>query len=302
MGFDLLSPARMSDPEILSPMAAKRHRSTKAQVEARRQELLAIVAEQKPMSVRQVFYQATVRGLIPKTETGYGTVKDELAFLRRNGRLPYRWITDATRWQRKPQTYSSIAHALAETAQFYRRSLWRDSDAYVEIWIEKDALTGVVLPITDEFDVPLMVARGYPSLSFLHSAAEHMAAEDRPCYVYHFGDHDPSGVDAARAIEKDLREMAPGAEIRFERKAVLPWQIDAWSLPSRPTKKTDSRSKKWKGGDSVELDAINPQTLRGLVRTCIEEHVDREKLNVLLVAERSERDQLAMFAHEARGS
>jgi hypothetical protein len=195
-----------------------------------------------------------------------------------------------------------LRHALAETAKFYRRRLWDDADAYVEIWVEKDALTGVIDVVTGDYDVPLMSAKGYPSLSFLHSAAGQMARENRPCFIYQFGDHDPSGVDAARAIEESLREMAPRAEIHFERRAVTPAQIDAWRLPSRPTKVSDPRSKKWTGGDSVELDAIDPDTLRGLVRDCIERHVNREQLAVLLVAEKSEREQLAMFAHEARAS
>jgi len=60
---------------------------------------------------------------------------------------------------------------LKETARLYRKALWADADAYVEIWLEKDALSGVVYPVTAMFDVPLMVARGYASLSSLHSAA-----------------------------------------------------------------------------------------------------------------------------------
>ncbi len=269
-------------------------------MQARWTALYSIVDEQKPMTVRQVFYQATVRGLIPKTENGYQMVTTALADMRRDGLLPFDWIADATRWMRRPRAYSNIAHALAETAKFYRRRLWDDADAYVEIWIEKDALTGVIDVVTSDYDVPLMSAKGYPSLSFLHSAAEQMAREKRPCFIYQFGDHDPSGVDAARAIEQSLRDMAPRAEIHFERRAVTPAQIDAWRLPSRPTKASDPRSKKWTGGASVELDAIDPETLRGLVRTCIEQHVDRRKLTTLLVAEESEREQLAMFAREAR--
>jgi hypothetical protein len=296
----MISDASRGRRSALSDTYAKRRRATKAEMEARYAALHAIVAEQKPMTVRQVFYQATVRGLVPKTENGYQMVATALGDMRRAKLLPFHWIADTTRWQRKPRTYSTVAHALAETAKFYRRSLWDDAPAYVEIWIEKDALSGVVYPVTSEYDVPLMSAKGYPSLSFLHAAAEQMASEERPCFIYQFGDHDPSGVDAARAIEESLREMAPHAEIHFERKAVTPAQIDAWQLPSRPTKASDPRSKNWTGGESVELDAIDPETLRGLVRGSIERHVDREKLEVLLVAEQSEREQLAMFAHEAR--
>jgi hypothetical protein len=79
--------------------------------------------------------------------------------------------TDNTRWQRKPRTFNGIEEALQHTAQFYRKSLWADAGSYVELWLEKDALAGVVLPVTSMFDVPLMVARGYASLSFLYSAA-----------------------------------------------------------------------------------------------------------------------------------
>ena len=121
------------------------------------------------------------------------------------------------------------------------------------------------MDVTSEYDVPLMSARGYSRLSFLHSAAEAMAAEDKPCFVYQFGDWDPSGVDAADNIRDRLREMAPEADITFERVAVTPAQIEALDLPTRPTKSTDSRSKKWTGGDSVELDALPPDYLRGLV-------------------------------------
>ena len=107
------------------------------------------------------------------------------------------------------------------------------------------------------FDVPLMVARGYASLSFLHTAAEYINDLDVPTYIYHLGDFDPSGVNAGEKIEETLREMAPDAEINFERLAVTPEQIDEWNLPTRPTKTSDTRSKNF-GDISVELDAIEP--------------------------------------------
>src|SRR5262249_34088423 len=90
----------------------KRHRSTKAEVEARREALLDIVDDGKPMTVRQVFYQATVHGLVEKAETGYAKVQVDLTLMRRNGLLPYDWLADNTRWQRKPRTYDSVEHAL----------------------------------------------------------------------------------------------------------------------------------------------------------------------------------------------
>jgi hypothetical protein len=242
--------------------------------------------------VRQVFYQATVQGLVPKSEAGYAIVKHDLGLMRKAGDLPYEWLADNTRWQRKPQTWDSIEEALDATARFYRKSLWRDADAYVELWLEKDALAGVVYPVTELYDVPLMVARGYASLSFLHSAAEYINGLSIPAFIYHCGDFDPSGVNAGEKIEETLREMAPDAEIIFERLAVTPEQIAAWDLPTRPTKTTDSRAARFGSATSVELDAIEPNQLRQIVQDAIERHLPRQQLEVLLEAESSERATL----------
>ena len=270
----------------------KRHRSTKVEVERRREALVAIISGMKPMTVRQVFYQASVRGLVEKAESGYRKVQNDLADMRKAGDLPYRWLADNTRWQRKPDTFNSLEEALEETARFYRKSLWADADSYVEIWLEKDALSGVIYPITSMYDVPLMVARGYASLSFLHGAAEAINALDVPAHIYHLGDFDPSGVDAGEKIEETLRELAPAAEIIFERIAVTREQIAGWSLPTRPTKEQDTRAKGF-GDISVEHDAIEPNRLRYLVQTAIERHLSPDRFEILKVAEQSEREGLA---------
>jgi MFS family permease len=122
----------------------KRARATKAEIEARREALFEIVAAQQPMTVRQVFYQATVRSVIEKTEPGYSKVQTDLVLMRRSGTLPYLWLADATRWMRKPTTFGGIEEALQDCASYYRKSLWRNIGAYVEIWLEKDALAGVL--------------------------------------------------------------------------------------------------------------------------------------------------------------
>jgi hypothetical protein len=277
----------------------KRHRSTKVEVEQRRQHLYDIVSAGQPMTVRQVFYQATVRGIVEKAESGYAKVQTDLTLMRRAGELPYGWLADNTRWQRKPRSFDSVQEALENTARLYRKNLWADGDSYVEIWLEKDALAGVILPITAMYDVPLMVARGYASLSFLHSAAEYIGSLDVPTYVYHLGDFDPSGVNAGEKIETSLREMAPSAEIYFERIAVTEEQITAWNLPTRPTKATDTRARNF-GSISVELDAIEPNTLRTVVLDAIEEHLPEHQYEVLKAAEQSEREVIARLVAKVR--
>jgi hypothetical protein len=281
---------------VPSDIKQKRFRRTKADITGIRKAIINILTEDNPQTVRQVFYALTVRGVIAKAEIEYHrTVIRLLVAMREAGEIPFEWIADNTRWMRKPATFVGIESCLKSTAELYRRNLWAAMPVYVEVWCEKDALAGVLMEETDVYDVPLMVARGYASLSFLHSAALAIKAKGKPTYIYHFGDLDPSGVDAARDIEAKLRRYAPDVEIHFERPAVTRAQADEWNLPSRPTKMTDTRSKKF-NGTSVELDAIPARRLRELVRERIERHIDQQKLSILRTAEKSERELLTGWA------
>ncbi|MCX6924086.1 MAG: hypothetical protein NT154_12885, partial [Verrucomicrobia bacterium] len=245
-------------------------RRTRSDMGDIRAAIIAILGEIRPATVRQVFYQLVSRGVIAKTEAEYKrTVVRLLTVMRREQAVPFGWIADNTRWMRKPSSYSSLSDMLVESQRLYRRALWDNQDAYVEIWLEKDALSGVLYQETAEFDVPLMVTRGYPSISYLYEAAEAVSECNKPAFLYYFGDYDPSGCDITRAVEAGIREFAPTAEIHFKRVAVTPEQITEWKLPTRPTKTTDSRSRRF-DGESVEVDAVPPATLRGLVRSCIE--------------------------------
>ena len=143
-----------------------------------------------------------------------------------------------------------------------------------------------------------MVARGYSSLTFLQAAGSAIDHIGKDAHIYHLGDYDPSGVDAANKIEAGLREFAPNTFISFTRLAVLPEQIEKWSLPSRPTKRSDSRARGF-GDRSVELDAIPPDKLRLLVEGAIDKHLPARELEVLKIAESSERALLTAWAYDA---
>lgn len=269
-----------------------RTRRSRAEIERVKTDLYDILAELRPATVRQTFYAAVSRGVIPKTEAVYKNVVGRLLVqMRRAGEIPFGWIADSTRWMRKPKTYASVGDMLHQSQQFFRRALWDNQDAYVEIWLEKDALAGVILDVTSEFDVPLMVTRGYPSITYLYEAAEAIANRDKPAYLYYFGDFDPSGLDITRAVDEGIREFAPDSEIHFERVAVTPEQIRILGLPTRPTKTTDSRSKGF-GAASVEVDAIPPATLRALVQSYIETHIDQDQLERTRLIEEQERRTL----------
>jgi len=299
-GHGVHSPAEFY---VASDIKSKRHRRTKARITGIKKSIIEILEADNPQTVRQVYYALTVKGKIAKTETEYQrTVVRLLTSMREANEVPFEWIADNTRWQRKPSSFTGIEACLEATANSYRRNLWTSMPVYLEVWVEKDALAGVLLEESKVYDVPLMVAKGYSSITFLHTAAMAIQGKGKPAYVYHFGDLDPSGRDAARDIEVKLRRYAPGAEIHFECPAVTREQVEQWNLPTRPTKQTDTRAKKFGSATSVELDAIPARKLRELVRDVINRHVDQQKLEFLRTAEKSERELLTAWAATYRGS
>jgi hypothetical protein len=246
------------------------------------------------MTVRQVFYRAVSAGLVAKTEAEYRTTVGRLLVdMRRAGELPYGWIADNTRWMRKPRTYHGLRDMLDAQTRLYRRALWDDQEYRCEVWLEKDALSGVISDVTYEWDVPLMVTRGYPSLSFLHEAAEAINDDDKDTVIFYLGDHDPSGEDIPRKVEEELTERCE-VDIDFRKLAVTVEQIAEFSLPTRPTKRTDSRAKNFEG-DSVEVDAIPPAELRAIVEGAIEGLVDSERLVRRFAVEDAERQTFEEF-------
>lgn len=284
------------------PSPIKRRRRTNADLAALHAAMIDTVMAMQPMTLRQLFYSLTVQGIIDKEEREYAAVGVQLLKLRRTGRVPWSAIADNTRWVRKPRTFRGPEHALKATAAFYRRSLWADADVRVEVWCEKDAIAGVIVDVTDELDVPFYVARGFASETYAYEAAESIIADGRPCFIYEFGDHDPSGVAASAVLRRKLVDFVGArAKVHFVRAAVTPEQIEAWDLPSRPTKREGNRHALGFVGDSVELDAIPADRLRELVRSAIEEHIDKRRLAVTMAAEASEREYLLSIAEAMAG-
>ena len=265
--------------------------------------------EHGPVTVRGLYYQAEVAGIpgIDKSKGAYDKVQRQVLLLRRSGDLAYEDIADSTRWMRKPRSYDLVEDALEQTARLYRRNLWRDSDDYVEVWVEKDALAGVILPVTTEYDVPLMPARGYSSETFAFEAVNARADDEREYYVYYFGDFDRSGVDAARSLKEKLERFADDlpdciCDVVFTHVAVTEEQVRSLRFPTRPPKRESTADKAWPHDFACELDAIPPDTLRQMVCECIERHLPRHQLEILKQAERSERATLRLFARDHTGT
>jgi hypothetical protein len=188
---------------------------------------------------------------------------------------------------------------LDSAAASYRRALWDDQDTEVIVLSEKDAISGVVYPVTSKWDVELGIVRGYSSETFTHSIAETVVQNwkyyRKVTWIYQLGDHDPSGLDAWRSFQERVVEFTDvdrASSVVFERLAVTPEQIFRYELPTRPTKRTDTRAAGFVG-DSVEVDALPANVLRSIVENAIVKHVDRRRLEITRAVEKSERQILA---------
>jgi hypothetical protein len=282
----------------------ERHRRTNAELNSIDAAIVAAVEVDHPISLRGVFYRVVSAGAIEKTEVAYNVIGRQLLKLRRAGDVPYNHITDGTRELTEWRTWHSLEGALANTAATYRRALWDDQDSTVIMLTEKDAITGVIRPVLAQWDVPMGVLRGYASESFCWQVAQYVIAAPGDVHIYQLGDHDPSGLGAWDDFQAKVRRMVTEETdyddygwLRCQRLAVTPGQIRQWGLPTRPTKKSP-HSKKWTGGESVEVDAIRPAVLRQLVRDAIEQHIDQEALRITREAERSEREILLRIGQQ----
>jgi len=297
----------VTNTETYTACPIKRDRRTAVEIDAIRAAIKATLTADHPMTVRQVFYRLVVQGAIEKTEIEYQqTVIRLLRDMRLDGSIPFSWIIDESRRTRGTRTFDNVADALEDCAKYYRRSALRECDDYIEVWSEKEALAGIIWDVASEYDVPVLVSKGMPSLTQLYGSASSIAKASRAgkqSYIYQFGDHDPSGVLIPRTIERRLIELC-GKFNRcrppiIERIALTEEQIAQHSLPTRPTKREGNRHAKNFKGDSVELDALPPETLRELVRDCIEQHISQQQLDILRASEESERDYLLSLVEDA---
>ena len=253
-------------------------------------------AQSGPISIRHLFYLTVAQGVVEKTERGYANLKHQLSRWRRARMIEWSAFSDSTRWY-----YGNPGHAgprafLEETIRTYRLNIWESSEAHVEIWCEKDAIASILLEAADPWRVQVFPFRGFASLTSLYNAAEtfrEKIADGKQAHVYYFGDHDPSGVVIDPAAEAALRDDF-GVAVAFQRVAVTEAQIATYQLPTRPTKRSDSRAGAFAGA-SVEIDAMPRDALIALVEECITRHLPAEALARLQATERAQRGTLERF-------
>ena len=277
----------------------KRTRRTKAAIEQLDKQIVDVLAEDSPQSVRHVFYRMTDPRLpepVEKSERGYRTVQDRCLKLRRAGVVPYSWISDTSRMGYHTNTYRNAAEYLRSVAGLYRADLWQRSDVvtYCEVWVESRSLAGVLVDLCRELAVSLYPAGGFTSASFAYSAAEGLNAQGATT-VFYVGDYDPAGVLIDVAIERELRRhLKPSAFLTFERIAITEEQIAEYDLPTKPRKGSDRRALHI--AETVEAEAMPASIMRNLLRNRIESLLPDGALDVVRVAEQSEREHIERMA------
>ncbi|MBE3585469.1 MAG: ABC transporter substrate-binding protein [Thermoanaerobacter sp.] len=234
-----------------------------------------VLAEHRPMTLRQVYYQLVSRHVIQNNRNEYQRLSNALVKARQEGIIPWDWIEDRTRKPRQPAMWQDLQDFLETVRQAYRKDIWASQGRYLEVWLEKEALAGIFEPITEEYGVTLVVGRGYNSWTALYEAAERIRAMARPTILLYFGDFDPSGEDICRALAEGLGFFGVFPEV--VKVALTKEDVTAHNLPPDFTKATDSRRKAFvqRYGDmAVELDALPLPVLREKIREAIEANLD----------------------------
>lgn len=223
------------------------------------------------LTLRQLYYQFVSRDLIGNNMREYKNLGNIINEGRLAGLIDWDAIVDRTRNLSELPHWADPSNIISACASQFRIDKWDRQPRRIEVWIEKDALVGVIEKVCQDLQVAFFSCRGYTSQSEMWSAAMRLkeyASQDKKPLVLHFGDHDPSGIDMTRDIRSRLEEFA-GHDIELRRLALNMPQIEEYNPPPNPVKLTDSRCEGYKkehGDESWELDALEPRVLATLIR------------------------------------
>jgi len=243
------------------------------------------------LTVRQIYYRLVAGQVIENSQQSYKSVVALLTKARREGDIDYQDIEDRTREvkegesdERSAQSYfQGFYDYVKDLDSNYSMPLWWGQPKIPIVFVEKEALASVFEEVTEGLGVDLVVCRGHPSLTLMYELSERISdlgldVVEEVVGIY-FGDYDPSGVDIERFIGESLGSDFDVA-MDLDRAAITREQIARYNIPPAPAKASDSRTKGFVAREGVawqvELDAIEPRTLQGIIRTAILEHFDRD--------------------------
>lgn len=267
------------------------------------------------LTLRQLYYQYISRDLFPdswidpktgskNSEKSYDKLGGIINDARLAGLIDWSAISDRTRHLRELSHWTTPSSIIRSAASSYRLDKWEGQEFRPEVWIEKDALTGVISGICQELDVPWFSCRGYVSQSEMWATGQRLLSHienDQKPYIIHLGDHDPSGKDMTNDIVKRLEmftEGTEGYEFELKRIALNHSQVLQYDPPPNPTKLTDSRANAYIeefGMECWELDALEPSVIANLIQDEIFGIRDVDILEQVVNQEEQEKKELAQI-------
>ena len=246
------------------------------------------------LTLRQLYYQLVSRNLIRNTEREYKNLVALVSDARLAGLLDWDAIEDRVRRPRSPSEFENLSDLVEAAIASYRLPRWQGQDYYVELWVEKDALAGVLEPLASEFHVTMMVNRGYSSTSAMYESANRFRHySDRTGVLFYLGDHDPSGEDMVR--DMGVRLQMFGVDVDVRKLALTMPQIEQYNPPPNPAKMADPRAEAYveaHGNESWEVDALPPNVLTQIIRDAFDEVLDVLKMNRIKKREQRDKRQL----------
>ena len=233
------------------------------------------------LTLRQIYYQFVARGLLANHDRNYKRLGDIVSDGRMIGAIDWEAIEDRTRFLRTKPHWDSPAEIVSACARQFHVDMWKNQPWYVEVWVEKDALVGVVEAACTPLDVPYFSCRGYASQTALWEAGLRISSlpENKEVLILHLGDHDPSGIDMTRDIRERVSLFSGKSNIEIRRIALNMDQVETYSPPPNPAKLTDSRCAGYiarYGTESWELDSLEPSMLIKLMKDTIMDVVDNK--------------------------
>lgn len=261
------------------------------------------------LTLRQLYYQLVSRNIIPNQQKEYAKLSKLLVNGRMAGVVDWEAIEDRIRVPYIPYSVDDVEDAIQDTINQYRLDRQEGQDVYIELWVEKDALSGVLRRVTQKFHINLMVNRGYSSCSAMHDAFKRLKRQGmagKETHILYLGDHDPSGLDMIRDVRERLAEFGVYPEVK--QIGLTMKQIKKYNPPENPLKRKKSKLSDPRGdayfrefGDkSWEVDALNPKTLNKLVEDNIKGLIDMDLFDEQLLKEEQGKEELERLAEISR--
>lgn len=246
------------------------------------------------LTLRQLYYQFVIKKLIPNTQKSYKALVNLITNGREAGLISWEAIEDRTRKHNRYYFEESSANVIDGLDYDITFDQWARQDHYIEVWVEKDALSDVISRPCRDHQVSFMACKGYLSASASWRAGNRFRDAERQgknCVLIHLGDHDPSGLDMTRDNDDRLELFARSHNIDVRRIALNMDQIEQYGPPPNPAKTTDSRATGYIdkfGPVSWELDALEPSVIENLIDDEISSLIDRRVWDIVENEEQEE--------------